>query len=174
MNTPADPVLAFLQAAARDTVAMVPVRDALRTAELVSVILLAVVVLGLLLVFLSIALRLRGLEADLRRLIRRAEGRMDPVFERARSVAENVDYVSHVIRRDVEDLTASVEGIRRRLDRASDRMEERVQEFNALMDVVQSEAEEIFLDTAATVRGVRAGSRELGDRAPAGEEDPED
>jgi hypothetical protein len=39
-------------------------------------------------------------------------------------------------------------------------MEERIEEFNALMEVVQSEAEDIFIDTAATVRGVREGVRE--------------
>jgi hypothetical protein len=35
------------------------------------------------------------------------------------------------------------------------------------MEVVQSEAEEVFLDTAATVRGVREGARAMGrGRAP--------
>ncbi len=40
-------------------------------------------------------------------------------------------------------------------------MEERIEEFNALMEVVQGEAEDIFLDTASTVRGVRAGARSI-------------
>jgi hypothetical protein len=41
-------------------------------------------------------------------------------------------------------------------------MEERVEEFNALMDVVQDEAESVLLDTAAVVRGVRAGAQTMG------------
>jgi hypothetical protein len=41
-------------------------------------------------------------------------------------------------------------------------MEERVEEFNALMDVVQDEAESVLLDTAALVRGVRAGAKTIG------------
>jgi hypothetical protein len=41
-------------------------------------------------------------------------------------------------------------------------MEERIEEFNALMEVVQTEAEDLFLDTASTVRGVRAGARSIG------------
>ncbi len=40
-------------------------------------------------------------------------------------------------------------------------MEERIEEFNALMSVVQDEAEDIFLDTASTVRGVREGARTI-------------
>ena len=166
------PVLA-LQVAARDTVAMVPVRDALRTAEVISIIFLAVVVLGVLIVFVSFSMKLRGLEADVRRLLKRVDDRVDPVMERARNVAENVDYMSHVVRTDVEELAETVDRIRQRLDDVSERMEERVEEFNALMEVVQDEAEEIFLDTASTVRGVRAGSRELGKRPPADEEDGE-
>jgi hypothetical protein len=40
-------------------------------------------------------------------------------------------------------------------------MEERIEEFNALMEVVQGEAEDIFLGTASTVRGVREGARAI-------------
>ncbi len=40
-------------------------------------------------------------------------------------------------------------------------MEERIDEFNALMEVVQGEAESTFLDTASAVRGVKAGARRL-------------
>jgi hypothetical protein len=55
-----------------------------------------------------------------------------------------------------------VKALTGRLHQASARMEERIEEFNALMEVVQSEAEEVFLDTAATVRGVREGARAMG------------
>lgn len=164
------PTLFGLQAAARDTVAMVPVRDGLGTAAVVSIIVLAVLAVATLALLLAAVLKLRG---DVGRLLRRVDDRVDPVMERARSVAENVDYMSHVVRTDVEELAETVDRIRRRLEDVSERMEDRVEEFNALMEVVQSEAEEIFLDTASTVRGVRAGSRELGKRSPGGEEDGE-
>ena len=44
-----------------------------------------------------------------------------------------------------------------------------VEEFNALMDVVQGEAEAVLLDTAAAVRGVRAGARTIGEAVAADE-----
>jgi len=63
-----------------------------------------------------------------------------------------------------------VKSLTDRLQLASDRMEERIEEFNALMEVVQDEAEDIFIDTASTVRGVRAGARAMTLRKP----EPED
>jgi hypothetical protein len=54
-----------------------------------------------------------------------------------------------------------VKALTDRLQLASERMEERIEEFNALMEVVQDEAEGIFIDTASTVRGVRAGARSI-------------
>ena len=39
--------------------------------------------------------------------------------------------------------------------------EERIGDFNALLEVVQEEAEQIFLSTASTVRGVKAGADRL-------------
>jgi hypothetical protein len=55
----------------------------------------------------------------------------------------------------------SVAQLSDRLTQASDRMEERIADFNALMEVVQGEAEGVFVDTASTVRGVTAGARRL-------------
>jgi hypothetical protein len=40
-------------------------------------------------------------------------------------------------------------------------MEKRIQDFTALVEVLQTEAEDLALDTAAAVRGVRAGTRSL-------------
>jgi hypothetical protein len=40
-------------------------------------------------------------------------------------------------------------------------MEERIQDFSALVEVLQNEAEDLALDTAAAVRGVRAGTKSL-------------
>lgn len=159
---------ATLQEAAPDTAVVVAAQGTLDTIHTVAVIFLALTVLALLLLFLGFALKLRKMESDVRRLLRTAEKGLDPVMMRLHSISENVDFVSHVVRDDVERLADTVDGMRRRLERTSDRMEQRVEEFNALMEVVQSEAEEIFVDTASTVRGVRAGSRRFADR---GDED---
>ncbi len=85
-----------------------------------------------------------------------------PVIDRGRAVAENVEFVSNVARRDFERIRAHLDGLAERLGEASEDMEDRIHEFNALLEVVQGEAEDLFLDAAATVRGVQTGARELG------------
>jgi len=144
--------------------------------QTVALVVAALATTGIFVILLRVALEMKGLEQDVRSLVRRARDRVDPVMERAGNTAENVDYVSRVVREDVERLAASVERLRERLNQASDRMEERIEEFNALMEVAQSEAEEIFLDTAATVRGVREGTRTIregpGSRGADGDEGP--
>jgi hypothetical protein len=58
------------------------------------------------------------------------------------------------------------------VDAGRRRMEERIEEFNALMAVVQEEAEEVFLDTASTARGVPLGARRAGPEPGAGRHAP--
>ena len=83
---------------------------------------------------------------------------LGPVADRARAISDNVEFISQALRTDVERLNASVRALSDRLHQASDHMEERIEDFNALMEVVQEEAEGMFIDTAATVRGVREGA----------------
>ena len=92
---------------------------------------------------------------------------LGPVSERVRAISDNVEFISHALRTDVERLNASVRSLSGRLHQASDRMEERIEDFNALMEVVQEEAEGMFIDTAATVRGVREGAAAITRRVSA-------
>lgn len=155
MKTIADLVpLPPVQAPAPDTVVMMMPRDGLATAEAVASI---VVAAGLVILFLLVGV----LVLQVRRLGKTLERQADPVMDRARSVAENVEFITASVRTDIQKLNESVGRISDRLNQASDRVEERIEDFNALMEVVQGEAEDIFLDTAATVRGVRAGAYAL-------------
>jgi hypothetical protein len=164
MNIELSAVLsAALQVA--DTVVMVAARDGLETAAAVSVVVVGVFFLLLVPLLLLLLLQLRKVNRTVRELGEKGLRRADPILERGKSVADNVEFVSMAVRTDVERITSSVKSLSDRLQQASDRMEERVAEFNALMEVVQSEAEDIFVGTAATVRGVRAGARSLGSGA---------
>jgi len=124
----------------------------------------AMIVVGVAVVLLAVVaslllLRLSGAVREMRIGVRQNLG---PVSDRARSISDNVEFITQALRTDVERLNASVKSLTDRLQLASERMEERIEEFNALMEVVQTEAEDIFLDTASTVRGVRAGARAIG------------
>lgn len=137
----------------------VPVpRDGLSIAADVAVVVVGLAVLVLAIVAAALLLRLNRTVAEVRLGVRQNLG---PVSDRARSISDNVEFITQALRADVARLNASVKALTDRLQQASDHMEARIDEFNALMEVVQGEAEGIFLDTAATVRGVREGARAL-------------
>jgi hypothetical protein len=161
------PLIAAIQAV--DTLLTIPARDGLATAALVADVVLTVAIVLLLAVIGLLLLQLRGIQRSAGDLLGRLEKRVDPVIDRAKDIAANVDFISAALRTDVQRVSESVRSLSDRLQGASDRMERRIQEFNALMEVVQSEAEDIFIGSAATVRGVRAGARAL-----RGEDDSEE
>jgi hypothetical protein len=145
---------------------MVP-RDGLSMAVDIALILLATVGV-IFLVVAAVQLRRVG---NLMNSLRSEAGRKaEPLLDRSRSIAANVEYISATVRTDVERVNGSVRALSDRLQQAADRMEERIEEFNALMEVVQDEAESVFLGTASTVRGLRAGARTLSQ--PLGDGEP--
>jgi uncharacterized protein YoxC len=134
-------------------------RDGLSIAADVSIVIVAAAVV-------VVVLALAFLLARTNRLLAQVGQHIAPVAERTRGIAENVEHVTRSLRDDVERVNESVQALTDRLKLASDRMEERIEDFNALMEVVQEEAEGVFIDTASTVRGVKAGARSLTEPPP--------
>jgi len=147
------------RAAQGDTVVALAPRDGLSMAADVAILVIGMAVVVLSFVLARLFLQLNRTVRELRRGVNQNLG---PVSDRARAISDNVEFITQALRTDVQRLNASVRALTDRLHQASDRMEERIEEFNALMEVVQGEAEDIFLDTAATVRGVREGARRIG------------
>lgn len=148
-------------APASDTLVVVAADSFLATVQAVSTIVLALAVLGVLVVVIGLFSQLRKLTRSVGAVAKRMEKDAAPVMERARNVAANVDFITAAVRSDVEKVNESVTHLNHRLKEASERMEERIQDFTALVEVIQDEAEDLALDTAAAVRGVRAGTRAL-------------
>lgn len=142
-----------------DTAIMVASRDGfdLLAAAAHAVVVLAA--LGFLLLVLFILWQLRNLKRSVQELQRKVDA--EPIVMRARSIAENVEFMTRSVRNEVERMNQTVSSVSDRVTQASERMEERIEDFNALIEVVQSEAEDTFLETASTVRGVRAGAERL-------------
>jgi hypothetical protein len=153
--------LAPLQLTPGDTVTVIAARGALETAAAISVIVVGVFFLLLVPMLLLVAMELRKVNRTVRDLGERGLRRADPLLTTGKGIAENLEFVSAAVRTDVERLSGLVNSLSERLETASQRVEQRVAEFNALMEVVQSEAEDLFVSTASTVRGVRAGARAL-------------
>lgn len=161
------PSLLIAAAQAADTIYVQPARDGLATAALVANLVLAgaFVLVGLGLAVLLF--RLRDIQRTVSALLGRMETRLEPVLDRAKDVSANVEFISSAVRTDVQRMSDSVRSLSDRLQLASNRMEQRIEDFNALMEVVQSEAEGLFIGSAATLRGVRAGARALRGGEPA-------
>ncbi len=123
-------------------------------AQIVLALALLVVGLGLLFAALKVKALMKKLEEQGQKL------RVDlaPAIHNVTTVTENASQVSKAVRQDVDRLSASVTAATEKLKGAAEVAEQRVGEFNALIGVVQEEAEQLFIGGAATLRGVRAGS----------------
>ncbi len=122
---------------------------------------ISLIVIALALIIAAVALLVAVWGA--RKLYQRVDAladrvRVDPVVKHTRDIAENINYMSSSVRADVEQLNRMVASANERLTKAADTAEHRIHELNALLGVVQEEAENLFIDTASTIRGVQVGT----------------
>lgn len=84
-----------------------------------------------------------------------------PLFASVTDVAQDAREVVAMLRTDVERVTDAAGAISDQLLDMADTAAARVDELNAVVDVLQQEIESTAIGAFATVRGVRAGAREL-------------
>lgn len=118
-------------------------------------IMLVILALGL----IPAALNFRRFFLRVNELLDRFYGDITPIVHNASAIADNVNYVTTALRSDVQQVTQTVTAANQRVLEAMKATERRIKELNALLDVVQEEAEAMFVSGAATVRGLRAGAR---------------
>ena len=94
-------------------------------------------------------------------LLERIEADVMPLTKHAHSIDDNLDYITTAIRADVGMIQDTLKSANRAIQGAVGNTEKKINEFNALLDVVQGEAEGLFVSTAATVRGVKTGASHL-------------
>ena len=90
-------------------------------------------------------------------MLDRIYGDINPIMRHASTIADNVNYISTSVRVDVQQVSQTIAAANQRLATSLELAEERIKEMNALMAVVQEEAEGVFISTASTLRGVRTG-----------------
>ena len=96
-------------------------------------------------------------------LLDRVYADVTPLVRHAHAVADNVDYVTTALRVDMQQVSRTVNTANERLLDAVRQSERRLAEFNALLRVMQEEAEDVFVSTASAVRGVRTGAATFGE-----------
>jgi uncharacterized protein YoxC len=153
-----------------DTIITKQVADQGTFAKVASVAqgLMSIAFLVLTVVLVPAAWNFRSSYKRINELIDRFYGDIGPLVRNANAVADNVNYITTAIRVDVQQFNQTVALANERLTSAVKTAERRLNELDALMRVVQREAEDAFVSTASTLRGVRAGATTLRDQVEDG------
>jgi uncharacterized protein YoxC len=125
------------------------------------------VFLVLMLILIPALVKFRKTAEKLDRVLDHVEQSIDPVTKHAAHIADNVDYISTSIRADVQELRKTLLSANSGIREVIESSERRLHELGAVLRVVQEEAEDAFVSTASTIRGLRAGAatfRDEGER----------
>jgi len=126
--------------------------------------LMSIAILVLTVVLVPAAWSFRNSYKRVNELIDRFYGDIGPLVRNANAIADNVNYITTAIRVDVQQFNQTVTLANERLTTAVKTAEQRLRELDGLMRLVQREAEDAFITTASTLRGVRAGATTLRDQ----------
>jgi uncharacterized protein YoxC len=125
--------------------------------------LMTIAILVLTVVLVPAAWNFRNSYKRINELIDRFYGDIGPLVRNVNTIADNVNYITTAVRVDVQQFNQTVALANERLTAAVKTAEQRLHELDALMRIVQREAEDAFVSTASTLRGVRAGATTLRD-----------
>ncbi len=124
---------------------------------------IAIIFVALVLIVVSVVLILAVLRLVrlVRELPERLRPQVEPLLGHATSIVGSVDQMTTAVRDDLPMLRQTVADANLRVRRITALAEQRVHEMSAFLTVMQEEAEDLFVDTASTVRGVRASREAL-------------
>lgn len=134
------------------------------TAQIVMAVTMVLIGLAVISAGIAAVMALRAVNRLIKRIERSVEQltpQVQPLIERATRIATDANDISDKVRRRVNEVTDTIDDLNRNVRKAAAGTEQRVRDFAAVLDVVQAEAEEILLDTAATARGLHATAESL-------------
>jgi hypothetical protein len=169
----------LIQVARSDTVLMRQVGQAHSSYELLTAgsnLILSVSFVVLVALLLGAAWEIRRMSRETHAMITRISGDATPLIQQAAVIVTNIYTITNSLRERMDKVTATIDRAEAGLNTAVVQTEARLNEFNALLAVVQEEAEAMFVSTASAVRGVRAGASSLhqDDEAFDGDDDVDD
>ena len=100
--------------------------------------------------------------AKLNESVERLSNETRPLIESANQVVGDARAVVVRVRRDIERVTSAAEEIGDRLYDAADTTAQRVDEVNAVLDVLQAELEDVAISAVSAIRGANMGARAFG------------
>jgi len=129
----------------------------------VATAIIAIALSILLVVALPALWQLRNAYRRLNGVLDRVYGDLTPIIRNVATISDNVVEFTTSIHADIRAVSATIESVNAKVRDALEATERHVQDFNALIDVAQDEAEQLFVSTASTVRGVQRGAEALGE-----------
>ena len=126
----------------------------------VTAISLVIIALSFVSIAVAVMLALKASSTQLSLLMHVLKGLDDdliPAFRSIREMAEKGKDVVDVVKNEAVAVVRTSRRLRRRVRTGADRIEERLQDLDALYEVVHEELEEAALDVATLVHTVRTG-----------------
>ena len=158
---------ALLQAAAaiRDTIVTrtIPQRDLFDWTSGTLQIIVLILGIGLLVTLILLLLSLRSAVQKVNSSLEKLTAETGPLIKRATGIVDDAREVVAMVRTDVERITDAASRISEQLIDAAETTSQRIDDVNAVIDVLQTELESTAIGTVAAVRGVRVGARALSD-----------
>ncbi|HSU13425.1 DUF948 domain-containing protein [Longimicrobium sp.] len=155
-------ILLFQAQAVHDTVFVVQQKPGwqhwVEAFAAIAQIVLAIALLAVGLGVLFAAMKVKALMKKVEEQGQKLRVDLAPAIHNVTAVTENVNFVSKTVRKDAEKLSRSVTAATDKLKTAAEMAQQRVGEFNALIGVVQEEAEALFIGGASAIRGMQAGA----------------
>jgi ABC-type transporter Mla subunit MlaD len=131
----------------------------------VALLLVVAAAIGLMLSFRTLKRLARTLQS-LDKVVDELAPRAEPLIDGLTRSAVDAAAVTEAVRRKVNDVLDTVEDVNGRLRDATASAEQRIRQFGAVLDIVQTEAEDMLLEAASTARGVHTAARALREPSP--------
>jgi hypothetical protein len=158
-------VAGLAQAVARDTVVAIPAQGGWQgwvdTLSSIAQIVIALALIGIGILTLAILLLSWKLYKKVKAAAERLRIDVDPAVRNAIAASESARAMVATVQGNVAEISRTVSSANERIGRVVQSAESRAADLNALLDVAQQEAEELFVRTASTLRGVKAGAGEF-------------
>lgn len=131
------------------------------TTQVVVAVALVIVALAALGIAIGALLGVRKLSATVDRALTQVNPRLDPLLRSASRIAEDAEDIASSVKGRVTDVLDTIDDLNDRLKAGAQAVEDRVKKFGVVVNVVQSEAEDLLLDAAATAHGVHTAAEVL-------------
>jgi methyl-accepting chemotaxis protein len=141
--------------------AIVEQLERLVTTQIVVAVAFAVMGLAVLGVAVGALLTIRKVTRILDRTTQQLSPRVDPILTNLARISDDAQDVAGALKYRLNDVLATVEDLNIRLREGADSVEKRVRQLGTVVDVVQTETEDMLLDAASAARGVHTASQVL-------------